>query len=213
MIGNCTRARTGPLLAIVLLVLVGPAVYADIDLEWRLPESHPEPTFFVGETVNIGLYAVSDDETSQSISAMDVLLDWDPVYLSLFGNDDTGAHDWLSSTFPDDAMNDTWLDGDGYYRAFAHFGLPAEATPAGLLVTTMQFTALAETPETIVTVPLYPFPGYDGRVTKTAVYDGEIPGYDVTGELDSIAIEIIPEPGTFSLVALAMLGLFRRRTR
>ncbi len=181
-----------------------------IDLEWR-PAAQ---TVLVGTTVEIGLYAAFVDEggyTDGSISAMDVLLDWDPDYLSLLGNNTTGAYPWMSSTFPNDELNDDWLDGDAYYRAFAYLGTPAYATEDGLLVTTIQFEALAETSETTLSIPLYPPRGYDGRVSQTSVFDGEIPGLDVHGALGSALVEIIPEPATFALLALPTVALLSRR--
>jgi hypothetical protein len=168
-----------------------PVAHAEIDLEWR----PSEPTVIVGDIVRLGLYAVSDDETDQSIAAMDVLLAWEPEFLELLGKEDNGPYEWLFSGFPDDSgldgLNDTWLDGDAFYSALARFGAPAFATPEGLLVTTMQFQALAETPGTELTIP-----EHLGEFSYTRVYDGEIPGKDVHGELGSATIIILSEvPG------------------
>jgi hypothetical protein len=166
---------------------ISPAA-ANIDLEWR-PETQ---TVLVGSTVSIGLYAVSDDpDSSQSIAAMDVILNWDPDFLMLVGNVDNGPYDWSFSGFQDDSgldgLNDTWLDGDALYTAHAQLGGdPAWATPEGLLVTTFQFTALAETSATILSIP-----ESAGQYTETAVYDGFIPGLDVHGELGTAMVTIV----------------------
>ena len=178
-----------------------------IDLEWR-PAAQ---TVLVGETVNIGLYAVSDDgETNQSISAMDVILAWDPGFLELTGNVDDGPYSWMVSAFPDDSgsdgINDTWIDGDAFYVAYAQGGVPAWATPSGLLVTTMQFTALAEAPETVLSIP-----EQAGDYTETVIYDGQIPGLDVHGLLGTASITIVPEPTGLVLLALGGASVWIRR--
>lgn len=168
---------------------ISPAM-ANIDLEWR-PETQ---TVLVDSTVSIGLYAVSDDpDSSQSIAAMDVILNWDPDFLTLVGNVDNGPYDWSFSGFQNDSgldgLNDTWLDGDALYTAHAQLGGdPAWATPEGLLVTTFQFTALAETSATVLSIP-----ESAGLYTETAVYDGFIPGLDVHGILGTATITILAE--------------------
>jgi len=172
----------------VTIAMATSAALGDIDLEWR-PDVQ---TVTEGETVNIGLYAVSDDETDQCIAAMDVILAWDPDYLELEGVDDNGPYEWLVSGFPDDSgldgLNDTWLDGDALYTAWAQLGDPAYATPEGLLVTTFQFEALAKTPVcgTELTIP-----EEYGQYTKTRIFDCEIPNYDVHGTLGSAVVKIL----------------------
>lgn len=169
----------------LIAALAGPAVApADINLEWR-PETQ---TVLVEEIVNIGLYAVSDDpEMDQYILAMDVILNWDPDFLELIGVDDTGPYDWLFSGFPVgdvDGLNDTFADGDALYTALGQLGAGAWATPEGLLVTTFQFTALAETPGTTITIP-----EDAGSYTHTAIWGS--PGQDVHGTLGSATVTIV----------------------
>ena len=67
-----------------------------VNLEWR-PVSQ---TVTVGETVDIGLYAVQSGDSLVVFSAMEVILAWEPDFLELTGNIDNGPYDWLSSTFP-----------------------------------------------------------------------------------------------------------------
>jgi hypothetical protein len=181
---------------------------ANVDLEWY-PETQVVP---IGAAVEIGLYAVSDDETTQSISAIDAILQWDAPLLALTGNYDNGPYDWLGTTgFPDDSgfdgLNDTWLDGDAYYQAHAQLGDPALAPPDGLLVTTFQFDALAEGVAGIT------IPPEAGQYTSTAVWDGESPGTQVTGFLGSATVTVIPEPGTLSLLLLPAAAVARCRRR
>jgi hypothetical protein len=184
---------TGLALACGLLAsfAIPSALRADIDLEWR-PALQ---TVYVGDTVDIGLYAVSDlPETNQSISAMDVILSWPAESLEFVGAIDNGPYDWLVSTFPDDSgldgLNNTFADGSALYFAYAALGNPAWATPDGLLVTTLRFTALAETPETVLTIL-----AETGQYSRTAVFDGETAGLDVHGALGNAKVTILALPG------------------
>ena len=65
----------------VVLGLGVPAapVRGDVNLELR----PVEPPVRVGDVVEIGLYAVSDDQTDQIVRGMQVILQWDPVHLGL----------------------------------------------------------------------------------------------------------------------------------
>ncbi|MEW6249232.1 MAG: hypothetical protein AB1716_01170 [Planctomycetota bacterium] len=139
-----------------------------------------------GRTVHISLYAVSDSGANQSISAMDVILAWDPQVLQLQGIYTQGQYpyQWLFSGWPDDhnldGLNNTWADGNALYSALAQLGgPPAYATPPpGLLVTTFVFRKLRVGAATEVRM----LPSY-GQYSRTVVYDGMVPGLPVTGEL------------------------------
>jgi hypothetical protein len=202
------------ILGLVAAGVVSSAALGNIDLEWR-PAAQ---MVSVGDTVSIGLYAVSDDDTDQSISAMDVILTWDPDFLELQGVNNNGPYEWLSSGFPDDSgldgLNNTWLDGNALYQALAQLGEPAYATPEGLLVTTVEFVALHRTPagqttELNILAEL-------GQYSQTRVFDGEIPGYDVTGTLGSAAVTIKghvnlewrPAEQTAALGEVVSIGLY-----
>ncbi len=194
-------------LLVIGVLALGVESQAAIHLEWR-PAAQ---VVNVGATVNVGLYAVSDSALDQSLSAADVILDWDPFYLALTGVNDNGPYAWLSSGFPPDGgldgLNNTWLDGNALYLAMAQLGSPAQATPAGLLVTTFQFTALNETPATPLAIP-----GSMGQFTHSRVFDGETPGLEVQGDLGGATVTIIPEPGMLALVAAGLaVALWRRR--
>lgn len=189
------RVADRRIVAALVLVLAGGVTADDppralVDLEWR--PAHQ--TVLVGQTVSIGLYAVSSDpEMNQAMAAMDVILEWDAPYLTLLGRVDNGPYTWLFSGFPNDStldgLNNTWLDGDALYSAYSRFGAPAYATPAGLLVTTMRFTALTTTPQAVLAIP-----ESVGLYTHTAVYDGQIPGLDIHGQLGSATVRILTEP-------------------
>lgn len=186
------KKRILRLLASTILVpatlLYSPSASADeilINLEWR-----PTPqTVFVGDPVNIGLYAVVD-EGQQSLRGIDMVFTWDPTYLGLLGLDQAGAVDLQSSEFP---SNDPYnlnevvppQDGDGYYRAWANLGESVEVTPEGVLLTTFQFEALAVTPETLVVIEAS---GGDPFVLETKVIGGSQPGMIVTGTLGDATV-------------------------
>ena len=160
---------------------------ANINLEFR-PAGQ---TVSVGDTVSVGLYAVSDDKTDQFMAAAQVILAWDPEFLQLLGNDDTGAVPLLSSSFP---ANDPFnlneqvppQDGDGIYIAFAPLGNPVAATPSGTLLTTFLFKAVAETFST--PVDILEFGG--NPVGETIVFDATVPNLDVTGSLTGATVHV-----------------------
>lgn len=160
-----------------------------INLEWRPAQQTVRP----GDTVDIGLYAVSDNAGNQPISAMDVLLEWDASTLQLVGVVNNGPYAWFQSGFFSDSsldgINNTFADGDAKYTALAQFVTPASATPAGLLVTTVRFQALAGTPGNIVSIPLTLGPS-----SETAVYGTAFPGQDVTGTRGSAEIVVCFAP-------------------
>lgn len=162
---------------ILLGVTLLPSVcLAAINIEFRPAQKIARP----GDMVDAGLYVVSDNASNQPISAMDVLLQWNPATLQLIGVVNNGPYGWFQSGFINDSgldgLNNTFEDGDAKYTALAQFGNPAMATPAGLLVTTIRFQAITETPLNTVTIPLML-----GSSSKTAVYGTAFPGQDVTG--------------------------------
>ena len=180
-----------------------------INLEWR-PAAQ---TVEVGDTVDVGLYAVVGPGEHQYFRALDMVFTWDTTYLDLLGLDATGAVDLLSSDFPypDTLYNineaDPPQDGDGYYQAFAPLGPGVDVYDAGVLLTTFQFEALAESLGTLVDIPAY---GGDPEL-ETTVWGGGGANRDRTGTLGDAWIEIVPEPATLTLFGLGALTLLRRR--
>ncbi len=184
--------RTTPALVMAgLLLLASTPAQALIDLEWRPACQSVEP----GQMVEIGLYVVSDDETDQSISAMDIILLWDPDVIELVGVVDNGPYAWLFSGFTDDSvfdgLNETFLDGNALYTAWAQFGVPAYATPEGLLVTTVQFVGSMDPGFCWITEPRQA-----GMYSETRIIDGEVPALHVEGVLGKATAGV----GVFDLI-------------
>ncbi len=179
--------------AVIVIGSIGWAVpaLANINLEFRPPSQN----VVTGNTANIGLYAVSDDETDQLLMSAQVIIAWDPSFLQLLGIDHTGAVPLESSEFPaNDPFNLNEVvppqDGDGLYVALAPLGDPVAATPEGTLLTTFQFLTLAETPQTAVDI-LECAGDPEGH---TIVYDGTVPNLDVTGTLTGAIVVIVSGP-------------------
>jgi hypothetical protein len=160
------------------------SVVAKINLELRVV---PGPC--ATRAVRFNLYAIADSNVPQSISAMDVILAWDPNTLQFQGSDNSGPYpyNWMFSGFQNDnrldGLNDAWADGNALYAAMAQLGgPPAYGTPTGLLVATFKFRALhVGTPAPVTMLPAF------GNYSHTVVYDGFTPGLDITGTLSGTA--------------------------
>ncbi len=211
--------KTTPSVAVLLAVCCVWPARADVNLEWRpLAE-----VVDVEDTVDIGLFAVSDDETDQLMAGIDVIVTWDATRLELLGHEDNGPYDWLLSFFADDRFLDRlnedcaddlycsevlcdddadcpgesacniglgfcpftfspYNDGDAFFQvASAIVGDPAAATPDGLLVTTLQFRALAPG------LAHVEFLAEFGDNSVTQVLSGKVINLPITGELGPAA--------------------------
>ena len=95
--GRTTCSRRLDLVALVMLGLAAAPAAANIDLEMR-PALQ---TVFMGPAaeVEIGLYAVSDDDTDQFLSALQAIIQWQPEFLRLLGIDSGGAVPLMGSGF------------------------------------------------------------------------------------------------------------------
>ncbi len=176
---------------------------ANVDLEFRTRV----PFVRVGGTVEVGLYAVSDDGTDQPLAGVDAILSWDPAVLKLIGRINNGPYDWLVSLFPDDSRIDglnadcsaevfctsytgiPYNDGDALYQVVGRPALdpPPLATPKGLLVATIVFLVTADAPTT--TLGLLE---EAGAASATIVADAVFLGADITGELRPMELTISP---------------------
>ena len=154
---------------------------ANVNLELR-PVAEPCASGHVA----VALYAVSDSQSNQAMSGLDVVLTWDRTILQLSNIDNTVEYpyQWLFSGFLDDSqldgLNNTWSDGNALYEALGQLGQPVYATPSGLLVTQLVFRKLRVGIPTVLNM----LPSY-GQYSHTVVYDGVIPGNAITGTLTS----------------------------
>ena len=175
--------------ALLFVIALATAAYAtDVDLEWRLMSNtaiHP------GDNVQVGLYAVAREPVI--MGTMDVIVFWDAEILALTGVDDQGPYDWMYSGFRDDSradgLNDTWDDGNGYYKAWGQIGGLPFAVPKGFLITVVELTALTPGECHIEIIPEY------GIGSETAVWGGWIPGINVVGELGDIVVTVERDEG------------------
>ena len=208
------------LVAVCSLAAFAADAAANIDLQWRTSM----PYVFAGQTFEVGLYVVSDDDTDQTVAGLDAILSWDPDALLLEGKIDNGPYIWYGSMFaPDQGLDGlnadcgpdvfcvpyTWLpynDGEAFYTAFAIWP-PAIATPEGLLVTTIIFTAGMPTSAARIGFLAEVELGY----AESRVLSANPLGAIVTGEFGSLAIPIIAcgSHGDFDGDCVLDLGDFR----
>lgn len=146
----------------------------------------------IGDTVEVGLYVVSDDGANQLTAAMQVILSWNPDHLQLLGNHSDGAVALLTSVFPAGdpyGLNEVVppQDGDGLFIAFAPLANPVAATPEGTLITTFEFLAMAPAWGTPVDMP----DTGGAPPVSTIVFDGTVPNLDVTGTITGAAVEVL----------------------
>lgn len=199
-------------LCLLMTVIVGCTVSASsaqlcenienrVNLEWRSDLQ----TALVGDTVDLNLYAVSQDPTTgEPMSALQILLLWDPAVLELDGNINNGPYEWLDTIFTDDSGLDglnapfsgiPGNDGDCRLDVFSQLVPPpigpgpAVASPEGLLITTFRFRVLSPSVMTNVMIP-----DMLGDFTVTGVASGIVAGCDIKGTLGTAQIRTTVEP-------------------
>jgi len=187
---------------------------ANINLEWR-PLTQ---TVDVGDPVGIGLYGVSDSTQDQGFSSAQVIMEWDPIYMLCTGNSTAGAVDLMGSSFlPGDSFgineSNPPTDGDGMWVGMVTFGQERFATPQGTLLTTITFTALAQTPGCLLSMLAdsadHPHPPHPVGHTKVL----NLQNQNVLGNLGgSATITVVPEPGMLPLLVFILPGI-RRESR
>lgn len=188
---------------------VGDGAHASIDVMFA-PGAQ---TAGVGDAVRLGLIVRSDSDVDQLLSVAQVIVRWDPVVLRLVGQDRAGAVPLLASAFPSPdpyGLNESNppQDGMGLYVAFAPLGNPTAATPAGTLLTTLVFEAIALGGTQVEMVTSAGMP--EGR---TSVLDGLVPNRDVTGRLFGGEVVVAVSPGSGAAVLCAPAWAWRRRRR
>jgi Ca2+-binding RTX toxin-like protein len=203
---NSKHGRRVIRLGILLSLAAAANAPADIDLAWRPLQQ----TVGVGDSVALGLYAISDTSESQYFSAAQTVLAWDAEALLLTGLDTDGGVGLFSSTFPENdafGLNEANppADGNALWVGLALGVLPA--TPAGSLLTTVTFAALQ--PEAVGSVAILPSGGDPTGYTKVI---GAIPNQDVLGSIGPAAtVTIVPEPAVCGMLLIGVLSLRRLR--
>ncbi len=175
--------RRLPMLAVVIGAFMSSPAFALVDLEWRPPSQ----TVTNGTVFDVDIYAVSDDATDQSVGIVQLVFTWDSTAIELVGHVDSSPYAWQFIGFLNDASVDglnapygtvPGNDGDAMLTAAAPIvGAPASATPAGLLVGTLQFRAIDTTTDTPIVIE-----AVIGSTT-TLVMDARANGNFVTGVL------------------------------
>jgi hypothetical protein len=171
-----------------------------VDLELRCTAE----TRHVGDIVDVHIFAVGQNEP---FCLLDCLLQWDPTELRLVGEggawppDPTSGGQWMFQGFPPDSglggINNTNEDGTADYQAWASMGPFPEATPAGLLIDTLHFEALAIAPNSTIEIPLS-FNMY----SHSAIYDEQYGGWNLLAGRRGCSIIIIESaPATLADLA------------
>lgn len=179
-----------------------------VNLEWRPAQS----TVAVGESVYLDLYAVSDNSAGDEISAIEVVMLWDPTTIDFWGVVNEPLDYWLNDGFM--SMNggfndDPYFDGDALYTAWANLGENVLVSNTGLYCATFEWVALQPTSGTQVTLPA----SYGG--VTSMIYDGMTIGNNIAGNLGSatIAVTAVPEPGSIMALCAGLLSLVPLRKR
>ncbi len=170
---------------------------ADVDLVLR---TKPQ-TANVGSLIEVGLYAVSSEETD--FVALDAIVSWDPTVVRLLSVD-SSVHNWFLFGFLDDSGLDglnadcgaetfcntftglPWNDGNAWLQALTPIGSSGiVATEEGVLITT--FTFSADSPAVASEIALLPSAGDFtlSRVLRSGAAD-------VTGSLNSAQVNVGP---------------------
>lgn len=187
--GECVAGEE-PCVDLLHCDAAGRACLVDVNLVWR-PAVH-----FVGieQTFRTGLYAVpSDLATDAPISAVQTNLEWNPDLIEGVVFTEENPDLWLFSGLPGGVQNcganDTFSDGDAYYRSFANFGSIPTASPQGLLLGTFDFRARVETLAAEINIV-----GSDDPLCETLIVSGAVPGLDILGTVGSIRIRATDPP-------------------
>ncbi len=194
----------------VCAVLTRPAHAGPVDMSF----SPTAQVANVGANVQINILLSANSGVPESVSALDAILDWDSSLLQLTGVTNAMAgYSWLVEGFlPDpDGINASLGDGNAIYTGLGQLAAPAFAppAPASLIVTTLEFTALAPTAGTLVR--FVPTMGVFGQ---TQIFAGFVANTPVTGDISGTAlVSIVPEPASMWMIILGGYAICRRAFR
>jgi hypothetical protein len=181
----------------------------------------PSTPVTVGQTIQIRLRAKQEPQSKfkfvgTKFVAIDCILGWDPTKLKLMGLSTSGSVPLLSSYFPTPSNDYTGInevvppqDGTGLYYALAPLGNPVAVPTTGVQVVTFNFrveSAFSSATINILDTLTVTTPA------DTIVYDGTVPGLDVTGSITSVTVVQVPAcpsdlngDGTVGAADLALL--------
>lgn len=195
-----TYIQSSCIIGVLFTLVVGVQVAsAEVNLELRVNTS---AKWFVGDTIEVGLYAISSSETEQTVAGIDVILSWESAVLELTGLINNGPYRWLASWFPDDSklgglnapFNDLdpipGNDGDALYQAVMQSNSPATVTTEGLLVTTLVFTAIGASDSSLLII--LPQIVTKSWTTTSRVLTDNPPAGIITGTLGSVLLTVLP---------------------
>lgn len=175
------------------------------------------PVVNVGETVRVRLVATPTAPGVTGIQALQTVFAWDVARLRLTGWTDSAAAPFTARGFFADGsgVNEAAVPADGsamfvLLGPLGPAGIPLP-TSGGLLVTTLNFQALAPTLPGMTVIDLRSSFG-ETALARTVVFGAPGPNNDVTGQLTAAAVTIIPGPAT-AVVGLLAVGVAGRRGR
>lgn len=151
----------------------------------------------VGQTFGVKLRAKQEPNGKFTIVgdkfiAIDCILQWDPTKLKLMGLSTAGSVSLLSSYFPTPAGDYTGInevvppqDGNALYYALAPLGAPVSVPTTGVQIVTFNFRVESAFDSATISI-------LDSLTVlepaDSVVYDGTVPGLDVTGTLSGAKI-------------------------
>ena len=192
-------------LALLCLGVAAQAALVNLSLE---PSTS---TVSVGDPFSLELWMRSSP-TGQSLDGADVNLQWNPLYVRFDGFVENGDYDWMTVFYTNESkpgFDPTFSDGTAEFTLFAQLPRPSPPTPyTDLHALTLNFTALAATDSTSLTIPS----SLPGNLPTCVAWQGD----DITGTLTGADIEIVPVPEPSSIIALAgglipLLAMKRRK--
>jgi len=172
---------------------------ANADSQINLSLVGPTTPVAVNQLIDVKLRATQEpiaNLVGTSFVAIDCILQWNPKHLQLVGLVTTGSVPLLSSYFPTPTADYTGInevippaDGNALYYALAPLGNPVQVPLTGVQVVTFRFRV--RTAFNSTTVNMLPTLTVLNPA-DTIVYDGTVPGLDVTGTLTPAVITQTP---------------------
>ncbi len=185
-------------LALACALLAANSTLADNQINLSLIA--PSQPILVGQTIDVKMRATSvstDQLVGNTFVIIDSIIKWDPSRLEFMGISTAGSVPLLNSYLPSPAADYTGVnevaipkDGDAFYTALANFGAPITVSASGVQVTTFRFKVLTNF---VGSTPVEIVPTLTIRArADSVVYDGQVPGLDVIGDLAPALISIAP---------------------